>query len=95
VADLERSAKMKFSDTATERDARFSIGQELESGRYYLSIPVANSYVDYEEYYEISRAMHDSYPSNREDLSAFAAGCRRHEKDALLIQKPGRLRGAG
>jgi hypothetical protein len=86
---------MKFSDTATERDARFSIGQELESGRYYLSIPVANSQVDYEEYYEISRAMHDSYPSNREDLSAFAAACRRSEKDAFLLQKPGRNRGVG
>jgi hypothetical protein len=84
---------MRFSDTATEEQARFTIGRELDSGRYFLSIPVSSGLVDYEEYYEITAAMHDSYPGNREALCAFADACRRHERDALLIQKPGRNRG--
>ena len=86
---------MKFADTATDRESRFSIGQELESGRYYLSIPVTNRFVDYEEYYEISSVMHDSYPKNLEELRLFAEACRRRENDALLLQRPGRLRGVG
>jgi len=87
--------KMKFTDTATDRDSRFSIGHELESGRYYLSIPVANPYVDYEEYYEISKAMHDLYPRNLDELRSFAEACRQQKNDALLLQQPGRLRGVG
>jgi hypothetical protein len=86
---------MRFSDTAIESHSRFSIGRELESGRYYLSIPVSNSCVDYEEYYEISRVMHDSHPKNLEELCSFAEACRRRENDALLLQKPGRNRGVG
>jgi hypothetical protein len=88
-------SRMKFSDTTTDQQARFSIGREIESGRFFLSIPVSNGFADYEEYYEISRAMHDSYPGNREALIAFAEACRRHERDALLLQKPGRNRGVG
>ena len=90
-----RSALMQFSDTATDKEARFSIGQELESGRCYLSIPVANEYVDYEEFYEITKLAHDLYPRNSAELSAFAEGCRRREHDELLMQEPGRLRGIG
>ena len=33
---------MRFVDTATNGEHRFSIGRELASGRYYLSIPVSN-----------------------------------------------------
>jgi hypothetical protein len=86
---------MKFSDSTSDQLARFSLGRELESGRFYLSIPVSNRLVDYEEHYEISQAMHDSYPKNRKELVAFAEACRRHEKDSLLLVKPGADRGIG
>jgi hypothetical protein len=46
---------LKFKDVVVCRSERFSIGIEESSGRFYLSIPVSNGLVDYEEYYEIDR----------------------------------------
>jgi hypothetical protein len=84
---------MKFVDTATSREQRFSIGQETESGRYYLSIPVSNRLCDYEEYYLISKHAHDAYPSNLEALREFAQQCRERRHDDLLYLAPGSDRG--
>ncbi|HEY1231671.1 MAG TPA: hypothetical protein VGF26_30595 [Ramlibacter sp.] len=84
---------MKFVDTATDREHRFSIGRELESGRYYLSIPVSNRLCDYEEYYEIGRAAHDGYPGNLAELAAFASRCRSRLCDDRLLVPPGPDRG--
>jgi hypothetical protein len=84
---------MKFVDTETNREHRFSIGQELESGRYYLDIPVSNRLSDYEEYYETDRAAHDGYPGNLAELAAFASRCRARMCDELLIIPPGPDRG--
>ena len=85
--------QMKFVDTATCVTERFSIGREVESGRCYLSVPVSNQLCDYEEYYEISQADHDTYPSNLPSLVAFAARCRARLNDAFLIVPPGTDRG--
>ena len=63
---------MKHAETAVDRDHRFTIGRDLESGRHYLSIPVSNRLCDYEEYYEIAKATHDAYPANLAELIAFA-----------------------
>jgi hypothetical protein len=84
---------MKFVDTATDREQRFSIGRELESGGYYLSIPVSNRLCDYEEYYAISREAHDGYPGNLAELAAFASRCRSRLCDDLLLISPGSDRG--
>lgn len=84
---------MKFVVTATNREQRFSIGHDTESGRYYLSIPVANRLCDYEEYYEIDRAAHDAYPGNRGELAALASRCRLRLCDDRLIVSPGADRG--
>ncbi len=86
---------MKFSDTATDTSSRFSIGLETETGRYYLSIPVSNRLVDYEEYYEVSREMHDRYPNNEDELKRFADECRARHNDHLLLMQPGSDRGVG
>jgi len=86
---------MKFTDTAANREHRFSIGRELESGRYYLSIPVSNRLCDYEEYYEIDRSIHDAYPGNLAELVALANRCRTRMCDDLLMIPPGRDRGSG
>ena len=40
---------MKFSDVFTSRKHMFSIGVEETTGRFYVSIPVSNGMVDYEE----------------------------------------------
>lgn len=84
---------MNFADTHVNKSLRFSIGLETTTGRYYLSIPVANRLVDYEEYYEISRSLHDNYPETLDDLVAFATACRNHECDQYLIVQPGSDRG--
>ena len=84
---------MKFVDTATNGEHRFSIGRELESGRYYLSFPVLNRLCEYEEYYEIDRAAHDGYPGNLADLAAHASRCRARQCDDLLLIPPGSDRG--
>ncbi|MEJ2066275.1 MAG: hypothetical protein P8X74_23855 [Reinekea sp.] len=71
----------------------FSIGIEETSGKYYLSIPVSNQYVDYEEYYEISKEVFDSFKADMNSALNFVQQCIERKKDELLIQKPGRLRG--
>jgi hypothetical protein len=86
---------MKFVDTAANPDHRFSIGRELESGRYYLAIPVSNRLCDYEEYYEITRSTHDAYPGNLAELAALASCCRARMCDDLLLVPPGSDRGFG
>jgi len=84
---------MKFVDSHFSRELRFAVGQEIESGRFYLSIPVSNRLVDYEEYYEIPKELHDAFPTNIEALAQFAAQCRARQCDELLFLKPGSDRG--
>lgn len=84
---------MKFKDTHINKEMRYSIGVEKDTGGFYLSIPVSNRFVDYEEFYEISKQAHDSYPSNLEELNKFVENCKAHLNDNLLIIKPGRDRG--
>jgi len=84
---------MKFEDVYFSREERYSIGIEKESGRHYLSIPVTNHMIDYEEYYEISESDYNIFLSDPAAAVNFADQCKRREKDALLIVKPGDLRG--
>jgi hypothetical protein len=86
---------MELIDTHINKEKRYSLGRETESGRFYLSIPVSNPYADYEEYYEISEETHNGYPNNSEALDVFAEKCRARLCDHLLMQKPGKYRGVG
>ena len=83
----------KFHDHFFSREERYSVGEETESHRLYLSIPVSNGLVDYEEYYEITREQYDAFAADLSLAAVFAEECRRHEHDDLLIQKPGWNRG--
>lgn len=85
---------MTFIDTATNCAGRFSIGRETDSGRYYLSIPVANRLCDYEEYYAISQVDHDTYPANLAELTEFADRCRQRLHDEQLLVPAGSDRGS-
>jgi hypothetical protein len=82
-----------FVDEIVSRELRFSIGVETKTGRYYLSIPVANRMADYEEYYEIDRSAYERYRADPRPAVAFVERCRNRELDELLILKPGRDRG--
>jgi hypothetical protein len=84
---------MKFDDTFFSREDRYSLGIESTSGRQYVSIPVSNGIVDYEEYYEITPDQYQVLLGNRDVATEFVESCRRHEGDALLIEKPGSYRG--
>ncbi|KHK97188.1 hypothetical protein LK09_13090 [Microbacterium mangrovi] len=84
---------MKFTDTAFSRTHRYALGIEEQSGRRYLSIPVSNGLVDYEEYYEISDAQYSALLVDEAVAARFAAECRAHRHDDLLMQQPGWNRG--
>jgi hypothetical protein len=84
---------MKFEDTYFSKEDRYSLGIESESGRYYVSIPVSNGIVDYEEYYEITPNEYHLFLSDKAAAVEFVESCRKHERDDLLIQKPGSNRG--
>jgi len=83
----------KFTDVLVDRKHRFSIGVEECSGRHYLSIPVSNSLVDYEEYYEIDAASFERYKTDRPAAVQFAEQCRARAVDDRLFMQPGKDRG--
>ncbi|MBK5551247.1 hypothetical protein JFU49_13370 [Pseudomonas sp. TH03] len=84
---------MKFNDTQVNVAERFTIGIEEVSGKPYVSIPVSNRMVDYEEYYRIDSAAYELYLTDSAAALAFVERCRNRELDDLLILKPGTDRG--
>ncbi|MCA5974169.1 MULTISPECIES: hypothetical protein [Pseudomonas] len=84
---------MKFNDTFFNRGLMLSLGIEETSGRFYLSFPVNNGLIDYEEYHEIDKASFDLFHTDLIAADAFATTCRRRERDDFLTQKPGAKRG--
>jgi hypothetical protein len=84
---------MKFKDIHILKEERFSVGIEELSGKHYVSIPVSNGFVDYEEYYEIDITIFKGFPSNIELVKTLVEKYRKREKDEDLILKPGKNRG--
>ena len=84
---------MKFRDIAVFRAGRFSVGIEEDSGRFYISIPVSNGVVDYEEYYEISKEFFEKIQNDADAALSFVERCRLRQVDELLIMRRGRNRG--
>jgi hypothetical protein len=84
---------MNFEDAYVSREDGYSIGTESTTGRHYASVPVSNGIVDYEEYYEITSEQFRVFLSGRDAAIEFVESCRRHERDDLLIERPGANRG--
>ncbi|WP_426143232.1 hypothetical protein [Pseudomonas sp. DWP3-1-2] len=84
---------MIFNDVFVNKKYRFSVGIEEASGRFYVSIPVSNGMVDYEEYYGIDVASYELFQKDPEAALVFVMKCRRRELDDLLIVKLGTNRG--
>jgi hypothetical protein len=82
-----------FKAVHVDRVNRFALEIDELSGRTFLSIPVSNPYVDYQEWYELDRATFDSFTADLELAREFADRAKRRELDHLLLFKPGRLRG--
>ena len=75
----------KFSDIHTNKENRFSLGIETCSGKYYLSIPVSNRMVDYEEYYEIDKVFIENYPDSLSKIIELLEKCRNRQYDDFIF----------
>ncbi|WP_419765267.1 MAG: hypothetical protein ACNI28_02295 [Arcobacter sp.] len=84
---------MKFTDLIVDKKNFFSMGKEEYSGKYYLSIPVSNRMIDYEEYYWITKDFFDEYNDNKDLVLNFAEECREYKHDEFLVFKPSEDRG--
>ncbi|MFJ3525602.1 hypothetical protein ACIPO9_24250 [Pseudomonas sp. NPDC090203] len=84
---------MKFKDILVSAEHMFSLGVEETTGRFYVSFPVSNGMVDYEEYYVIDRPTLELFQKDVEAAVCFVTRCRRRELDALLMIQPGANRG--
>ena len=84
---------MRFEDFRFYREYSFSVGIDTKTALPYLSIPVSNGLVDYEEYYAIPIAWAEHCDVHLSELRHFAEQCRAHQMYAHLIQKPGSNRG--
>lgn len=80
---------MKLKSIFTNETEYFSIGLEETSGKFYLSIPVSNRLVDYEEHNEIPKACFDRYLEKPDSALEFVEQCRNQRMDHLLMIKPG------
>jgi hypothetical protein len=84
---------MKPRDEYFSREERYSLGVDEESGRFYASFPVNSSAVGYEEFYELNADQYRGFLADPVAAIVFIEECRRHERDDLLMQKPGWNRG--
>lgn len=84
---------MKFVDYFVSTEHRLSVGREADSRKFYLSIPVSNHLVDYEEYYEITEFEAERFRNDPDLARQFAERCRNRMMDDALIIKPGSDRG--
>jgi len=87
------NARPQFVDRIVSREHRFSLGIEARSGQPYVSIPVSNQLVDYEEFYAIDQGMFDRFLADAGEALAFVERCRRREEDARLFYQPSSRRG--
>jgi hypothetical protein len=84
---------MKFQNTFTSREQRYALGVELESGRRFASIPVANRMADYNEIYRISDDEYELFLESPSLALESIESCRRREQDYRLYFLPGHDRG--
>ncbi|MEN3357288.1 MAG: hypothetical protein V7637_1270 [Mycobacteriales bacterium] len=78
---------------AVNREHRFALEVDDRTGRFYVSIPVANRLAEYNEAYEIDRPTLDRFYADQNSALGFVARCRNREMDHLLREQPGADRG--
>ena len=75
------------------KEERFSVGIDMETNKYYISIPVNLGLVEDEECYELEKSEFDKFETDFEYLKTLAQKCREHKNDDRLIFQPGKVRG--
>lgn len=81
---------VKLKDLYVSPVDRFSIEIEEGSGAYYLSIPVSNGFVDYEEYYKVDSDVLEKIAKDYSGFLKTVEACRNRKMDQYLLVKPGK-----
>lgn len=84
---------MRFSHIYTSREQRYSLERQVATGDPVLSIPVANSKIEYVEWYRISEEELGRFLADGAAAKAFADECGARDHDDRLIFPPGSDRG--
>ena len=87
------SEEPNFEDHYFSREHFFSLGKETTSGSYFLSFPVSNGAVDYEEYFSLSDDEYRRFMADPSSALPLLEQCRRHQQDRRLMLLPGSNRG--
>jgi len=85
------NANMIFTDTHVNKEKRYSLGIEKNSGEFYISFPVYNGLVEYEEYYQLTTEQYDGYPENSVELEQFLNECKSQKKMSYYYKKLARF----
>lgn len=83
----------RFRDELFTRTGRFALGRDAETGQPYLSFPVSNRLVDYDEYYALTEAEYAAFRRDIRAADTFVRQARAHREDDRLIIQPGSDRG--
>jgi hypothetical protein len=84
---------MRFNAIQVNRERRYALERDTQTGMPVFSIPVSNGLADYSEYYTISEDELAHFLTDEAAAAAFAGQCGRHEQDERLVLKPGANRG--
>lgn len=84
---------MKMKCVFVDRVKRFALEIDEQTGRMFVSIPVRNKQVEYDEWYEVDKETFDRYTADPTLADEFVARAKRRELDHLLLLKPGTDRG--
>ena len=77
---------LKFINKFVNRsEVYFAVGQEENSGCYYILIPYNSSLGDYSYYYEIDSSTYNNCPDNIEELKKIAFKCRSQENEEHFL----------
>jgi hypothetical protein len=85
---------MNLVDIHVFREDGYSIEQDLDTGKYYLSFPVFNGMAEYSEYYEILPDEIEMVLSDEGCRKRLLEKSRTRLNDERLLFKPGRMRGS-
>lgn len=80
-------------DIFVSREHYYALGLDEATGRHYLSIPVDNGRISYDEYYQIDQKTYERLLADPEAALEFAERCRDRKADDALIYQPSKLRG--
>ena len=77
-----------------DRVMRFSLDADEDSGRTFLSIPVRNQMVEYDEWYEIDMETFERFVADPTQAHAMVDQAKARQIDHLLLFPPGTDRGS-